>query len=190
MNKDLLLQSLAENGYNVSFGARKNFATFDIVEKMPGFISLIGLIIGVIQIYFDNLIYSGLISVLLICASIIGLTISVYNPDKERYRERGDELIQLHNQLRGLYYEVKSINKEEYQDEINRMDQIMSVFYNNNISKQISFSDWYAHYKFFYQTQHEWIDEQKHFTLRDKIPVSFRFFVLIIITIVVILVFR
>ena len=151
---------------------------------MPGFISLLGLVIGVIQIYADDFKYSDLISVLLICASIIGLTISMYNSDKERYRERGDELIQLHNKLRELYYEVKSSDKEEYQDEKMRMDQIMDAFYANNISKQISFSDWYAHYKFFYQTQYEWIDEQKHFTWRDKVPVSFRFFILTFIGVV------
>lgn len=189
MNKDLLLRSLAENGYNVSFGARKNFATYDIVEKMPGFISLIGLMIGVIQIYAEDFKYNDLISVLLILASIIGLTISIYNSDKERYRERGEELIQLHNQLRDLYYEVKSSNKQDFQDEKNRMDQIMNAFYSNNIPKQISFSDWYAHYKFFYQTQHEWIDEQKHFTWRDKYPVSFRFVILSLIAIVVVWVY-
>ena len=185
MNKDLLLRSLAENGYNVSFGARKNFATYDIVEKMPGWISLIGLIIGVLQIYADDFKYNNLISLILICVSIIGLQISIYNSDKERYRVHGEKLIQLHNQLRDLYYEVKSSNKQDFQDEKNRMDQIMNAFYSNNISKQIAFSDWYAHYKFFFQSQHEWINQEKRFTWRDKIPVSFRFFILTLIAIVV-----
>ncbi|AWN16176.1 hypothetical protein SALB1_1978 [Salinisphaera sp. LB1] len=44
----------------------------------------------------------------------------------------------------------------------------------SNQSKQILFSDWYAHYKFFWQHQIEWIDEQKQFTFwRDKVPLSF-----------------
>ncbi|WP_232223960.1 hypothetical protein [Anoxybacteroides tepidamans] len=49
MDKDHLLRSLAENGYNVSFGAKKHFATYDIVEKIPGFLALISLLIGVWQ---------------------------------------------------------------------------------------------------------------------------------------------
>ena len=49
------------------------------------------------------------------------------------------------------------------------------------ISKQIFLSDWYAHYKFFQQTQIEWINEQKNFTFKDKVPFSARIFISIII---------
>ena len=50
------------------------------------------------------------------------------------------------------------------------------------ISKQILFSDWYAHYKFFWQVQIDWIDEQKNFNLlRDKIPLTFSLTVVVTI---------
>ena len=39
MDRDGLLRSIAETGYNVGFGAKKNFATHDIVQKAPGLIS-------------------------------------------------------------------------------------------------------------------------------------------------------
>lgn len=46
----------------------------------------------------------------------------------------------------------------------------------NCIPKQIFMSDWYAHYKFFWQHQIDWIDEQKHFKFwRDKVPLSLVF---------------
>ncbi len=43
-----------------------------------------------------------------------------------------------------------------------------------SLSKQIAFSGWYAHYKFFAEQQIDWIDEQRHFTWRDKVPLSAR----------------
>ena len=35
MDKNTLLKMIAETGYNVGFGAKKHFATYDIVEKAP-----------------------------------------------------------------------------------------------------------------------------------------------------------
>lgn len=53
------------------------------------------------------------------------------------------------------------------------MKKIVSEFQKKSITKQIFLSDWYAHYKFFYQMQTEWIDEQLNFSfLKDKFPRS------------------
>ncbi len=47
--------------------------------------------------------------------------------------------------------------------------QLEHRYYAVGLSKQILFSDWYAHYKFFWQHQIEWVDEQKKFNFfRDK----------------------
>ena len=35
MNKETLLKSFATNGYNLGLGAKKNFASYDIVIKLP-----------------------------------------------------------------------------------------------------------------------------------------------------------
>ncbi|MDD2815100.1 MAG: hypothetical protein PHP00_05095 [Thiotrichaceae bacterium] len=45
--EDLLIKSIADTGYNVGFGAKKHFATYDIVEKMPGFINFISIVFGI-----------------------------------------------------------------------------------------------------------------------------------------------
>ncbi len=42
MSQVALLKNIAETGYNVGFGGRKHWATYDIVEKVPGFIGFLG----------------------------------------------------------------------------------------------------------------------------------------------------
>ncbi|KAA9005479.1 SLATT domain-containing protein [Paenibacillus spiritus] len=182
MDKDRLLYALAENGYNVVFGARKHFATYDIIEKIPGIFAFFGLIIGVWQIYYPTFKYNTEVSLVLIFLSIIALYIDPYKSSKEGYKDRGEKLIQLHNQLRQLYYSVKSksVNDSFIQEE-SEMNQILTQYNTGNIANQILFSDWYAHYKLFAKSQYDWIDEQKHFKFRDKFPLSFRFFAFIVI---------
>lgn len=61
------------------------------------------------------------------------------------------------------------------------LKSIESEYYAVGVSNQIVGSDWYAHYKFFAQMQHDWIDEQKRFTWRDKVPLSFRAWIILLI---------
>jgi hypothetical protein len=57
---------------------------------------------------------------------------------------------------------------------INEHDRIQKDSLELGIAKQIFLSDWYAHYKFFWQMQTDWLDEQLHFRLvRDKLPLGF-----------------
>lgn len=189
MERELFLKQLAENGYNVIYGAKKHFSTYDTVVKMPGRIAFVTLTIGIWQIYKPSFLYNTEMSLLLIIASIIALLISQYNSEKERYREIGNRLIKIHNELRKLYYQVKSSDKTYFNDESIesvRMNELLEEFYEISISKQIFLSDWIAHYKLFFQSQYEWIDEQKNFNWKDKIPLSFRIVVIAIIAFVII----
>ena len=189
MERELFLKQLAENGYNVIYGAKKHFSTYDTVVKMPGRIAFVTLTIGIWQIYKPSFLYNTEMSLLLIIASIIALSISQYNSEKERYREIGNRLIKIHNELRKLYYQVKSSDKTYFNDESIesvRMNELLEEFYEISISKQIFLSDWIAHYKLFFQSQYEWIDEQKNFNWKDKIPLSFRIVVIAIIAFVII----
>lgn len=189
MERELFLKQLAENGYNVIYGAKKHFSTYDTVVKMPGRIAFVTLTIGIWQIYKPSFLYNTEMSLLLIIASIIALSISQYNSEKERYREIGNRLIKIHNELRKLYYQVKSSDKTYFNDESIesvRMNELLEEFYEISISKQIFLSDWIAHYKLFFQSQYEWIDEQKNFNWKDKIPLSFRIVVIVIIAFAII----
>jgi SMODS and SLOG-associating 2TM effector domain 6 len=163
-----LLKSIAETGYNVGFGAKKHFATYDIVEKTPGMIGFVSLAIGILSLVFEPLSAKGPAAALAI-AGVMGLYISLYDHKKMEYERAGPELTQLFNELRALYRSVQA--QGDLDSGLAELQAIETAYYGIAISKQILFSDWYAHYKFFAQFQID-CDEQKHFTWRDKVPLS------------------
>jgi hypothetical protein len=168
MDKAGLLRTIAETGYNVGFGAKKTFATFDIVEKGPGWIGFVSLAVGVYALYVDAL-AAKFPSATLVVAGIGALYISFYRSGE--YEKAGNEQIRLFHRLRDLYREVES--GADVTASRAKLAQIEGEFYAVTISKQIFLSDWYAHYKFFAQSQIGWMDEQLHFQWwKDKIPLS------------------
>lgn len=168
MDQTGLLRSLAETGYNVGFGAKKHFATFDIVEKGPGWIGFISAACGVYALVFDQL-SAKLPSATLVVAGIVALYISFYR--SAEYERAGKELTLVYNELRDLYREVQA--GADTAASHAQMRALEQRFYATSISKQILLSDWYAHFKFFGQHQITWIDEQLHFGFwKDKLPAS------------------
>ncbi|WP_226567774.1 SLATT domain-containing protein [Bacillus stratosphericus] len=189
MQRERFIKSLAEYGYNVYFGAKKHFATYDIVEKSPGWIGLITLIIGIWQLGFPSFPYGQSLSVILVAASVCAIQISQYNAEKDYYMRAGTKLTRIHNELKEMYYRYKdNADSTVSSEDEEKLTQLLNDYYEASITKQIAFSDWYAHYKFFYQAQYEWIDEQKRFTWKDKFPLSFRITVLVIIIVIVIVI--
>jgi len=177
MDRDGLLKSIAETGYNVGFGAKKHFATYDIVEKAPGWIGFISTAVGIFALVFDALstkVPSATLTVMGVCA----LYISFYDGKKNLYDEAGVKITRLFNDLRDLYRSVQSGTDLDVAR--GELKAIEGGYYQSCISKQILFSDWYAHYKFFAQHQIEWVNEQKKFKWTDKVPVSFRIFLLLV----------
>jgi len=172
MNKDDLLKQLAEAGYNIGYGAKKHFATYDIVEKAPNLINFLLISIGIFALFIDAL-STKIISAVLIVFGIIGLHINSYNDKQEDYNSTGKYLIQLFEEVKSLYYKVKASEYNLDGNEQEELKKIQSSYHRRAISKQILFSDWYAHYKFFWQHQIEWIEEQKKFSFwRDKVPLT------------------
>lgn len=173
MYRDGLLTSIAETGYNVGFGAKKNFATHDIVRTAPRLIGYISLAVGVIALIFEPLNAKG-VAAALVVLGIASVYITLYDHNKVEYAKEGERLTALFYQLRDLYRDVKASGDQTdltaYRE---RFDRIQQEFLSFSQSDQIFLSDWYAHYKFFWQNQIEWIDEQKQFRFwRDKIPLS------------------
>lgn len=183
MTKNHLLKLIADSGYNIGFGAKKNFATLDIVEKAPGWLGFISLIAGVYALIIPEL-ATNRISAAMVAFGIATLYISFYLPDKERYEKAGIELTSSFHRLRGLYYEVKSLPEgADVTKQVEEHDRIVQTSLNSTVSKQIFLSDWYAHFKFFWQQQTDWMDEQKHFSLlRDMLPLSFSLTVLFVLS--------
>ncbi|MGB0466646.1 MAG: SLATT domain-containing protein [Pontibacterium sp.] len=178
MTKEELLKTIAETGYNVGFGAKKHFATHDIVEKAPGFISFFSMAFGIYALVFDGL-STKFLSASFIILGIIGLYISLYDSKKSDYEQAGVKLIQLFNELGKLYRHAKNASDSEFLQLEEQLGELEGRYYGSNQSKQILFSDWYAHYKFFWQHQIDWVDEQKKFRFfRDKLPLTFTLTVL------------
>lgn len=173
MSQASLLKNIAETGYNVGFGGRKHWATYDIVEKVPGFIGFLGTAVGIFALVYDSFSAKN-ISATMAVIGIIGIYISVYDSKKSEYEKSAVELTKIYNSLRDLYRKVQSLPADAdftaCQSELSALEE---RYYTASISKQILFSDWYAHYKFFWQYQIDWVNEQKSFSLvRDKVPLT------------------
>ena len=191
MKRDDLLKCIAETGYNVGFGAKKHFATYDLVEKSPGWISFISIAFGIYSLAFKEL-STSFLSASLTVLGVVGLYVSMYDAKKSDYEKAGIELTKIYNQLRTLYYSVQ--NKSDSDDLsllIGEYRQLESQYYSVSLSKQILFSDWYAHYKFFWQHQIEWVNEQKKFKFfRDKVPLSFYMFLVVVIVMAICFIYK
>lgn len=180
MDRDGLLKIIAETGYNVGFGAKKHFATYDIVEKAPGIISFFSIAFGVYSLAFSEL-STRFLSALFTVLGVVGVYIQSYDSKKSEYESSGIALTRIFNELNRLYSRAKVSTENDLSELMEELGEIEGRYYGCCISKQILFSDWYAHYKFFWQHQIEWIDEQKDFRLFiDKIPLSFLIFILFV----------
>lgn len=190
MDKNSLLKAIAETGYNVGFGGRKHYATYDIVEKAPGLIGFSSTAVGIMGLVIESL-SDKLLSATLLVLGVIGSYIYLYDSTKMQYEKSGREITQIFNKLRDLYRTVKDSNSSDMTEFERQLKILEDEYYKISISKQILFSDWYAHYKFFWQYQIDWVDEQKDFRFfRDKVPLSFMFFVIVSIIIVTLVIAR
>ncbi|MET0103259.1 MAG: SLATT domain-containing protein [Sedimenticola sp.] len=172
MKREELLRAIAEAGYNIGFGAKKHFATYDIIEKAPNWIGFISFSIGVFGLIYDPL-STKAVSAALTVLGVSGLYVALYASNAAAYSKSGKGLTGHFDQLKLLYYLTKNASDDEVEANLIKLQEIQESAHEIGISKQIFPSDWYAHYKFFWQHQIEWIDEQKNFRLfRDKIPLS------------------
>ncbi|WP_422409587.1 MULTISPECIES: SLATT domain-containing protein [unclassified Endozoicomonas] len=172
MDKDDFLRVIAETAYNVGFGAKKHFSTYEIVDFFPNLIGFISITFGIYSLAFDGL-PTDFLSSTFVVLGVLGLYIAFYNHDKENYLTRAVELTRIFDDLKKLYFTVKSEDPIDYAAHIQTFDALREKYSAASISKQILFSGWFAHYKFFWEQQIKWIDEQKHFSFwRDKVPLS------------------
>ncbi|TBR13143.1 MAG: SLATT domain-containing protein [Lysobacter sp.] len=173
MDRNLALREIAQTGYNVGYGAKKHLATFDIVEKAPGWISIASFAAGILALVVPAFEDKLLAAIFLIIAYAV-FYFNSYQENRTRYAEVGSRLTALSHSLRGLYYEVQSRPANSPIDDLmDRYQLLVEEHLRIGISKQIFLSDWYAHYKFFWQHQIGWMDEQLKFRFwRDKVPLS------------------
>ena len=173
MNKDLLLKDIAESGYNIGYAAKKHLATYDIVEKAPGWISIISFAFGVLALVVPRLNNNILAAFLLVVAYAV-FYFNSYQDTRLEYSKVGSRLTAIFTTLRSLLYEAKSRGDTADVDDLEACyRELLNESQSIGISKQIFLSDWYAHYKFFWQAERSWLEEYRPFTFwRDKIPLS------------------
>lgn len=173
MKKEDLLRMVAESGYNVGFGAKLHFATLDIVEKAPGWVNVIGFVVGVYSLIFPALAVAG-ISATLVIASSLTLYINFYNSDKEKYDKAGIALTRAYHALRQLYAEVRAQpDSADMSAFAKRRIDIVDGASGVSLSKQIFLAPWYAHMKFFWEHQVDWVNEELKLSFwRDKVPLG------------------
>lgn len=174
IQKEALLILIAETAYNAGYGAKKHFATYDIIEKLPGWVTFISGAAAILALFVPAL-EAKWVSAAFIIISVGTGNILLYDRDKQKYAETGTALTEIFHELRVLYQEVKTQpDGTDFLEHTERHAAIQARALKENVSKQIFLSDWYAHYKFFWQQQTGWLDEQLNFTLlRDKVPLSF-----------------
>lgn len=173
MNKELLLKEIAESGYNIGYAAKKHLATYDIVEKAPGWISVLSFAFGVLALVIPRLNNNILAAFLLVVAYAV-FYFNSYQDVRQEYSKVGSRLTGIFTTLRSLLYEAKSRDESASFDDVEaRYRELLAESQSIGISKQIFLSDWYAHYKFFWQAERSWLEEYRPFTFwRDKIPLS------------------
>lgn len=172
MDKNSILRLIAEKGYDVGYSAKLHFSTYDIVEKAPGWISLISLIVGILSLIFLPL-ADKYISALMTILGISGLYITYYSEKKTTYFKAGQELTRIFNSLKKLYLSCKSSNDHDFSQQLNTLQELETEFNNSCLDKHIFLASWAAHKKFFWEHQISWINEQLDFKFwRDKIPFS------------------
>lgn len=174
ISKQNLLKMIAESGYNVGFGAKKNFSTFDILEKGPGWLGFLSLSVGLFSLVVPAL-ADRFVGAVMVLVGVAALRISNFSHESDSYDNAGRALTDCFHELRSLYYEVQSQpDDSDFSEFQERHADILRKAQSQTVSKQIFLSDWYAHLKFFWQHEIGWIEEQRKFSLlRDKFPLSF-----------------
>ena len=173
MNRDQLLKELAVTGYNVLYAAKKHFATYDIVEKVPGWITIATLGIGIFALVVPGLTNEKLAAAVLI-VGIASIYFNQFQLQSDKYAKAGGELIQQFNELRSIYNHAQSRSPEISVDDLEaQYNVVLAKSEQVWLHKHIFLSDWYAHYKIFWQAQIGWLDQQLHFRFwRDKVPLT------------------
>src|SRR5690606_22009547 len=165
-------------GYDVGFGAKKHFASFDIIEKGPGWLGLASLL-GAIYSLFVPALRSEHVTALFVIFGVASLYLGWYGPVKQKYEDAGKALTGAFHDLHALYRTVNSLPLEaDFGPYLQQTKHIRDTVLERSLSRQVFLADWYAHYKFFWQTQIDWIHEARPFSFfRDKVPLSAYVFV-------------
>lgn len=185
MKKDTMLKKIAQKGFDVNYAANLNFATYDIVTKIPSVVSFISIAIGILGLVFSSFRVVG-VSVCILLLGIVSLYIEKFTSNIEEYHKRGSVNTSMLYKLKNLYYKIKDTEDTncDFAEEEKEYEEIEREYNETSCSKQILFANWFAHYKMFVEKDYKWLDEQLHFSWwKDKIPGTVKVVFILILTI-------
>lgn len=177
MNKTNLLQSIAQSAYDIGFGGKKHFITYDILRITPRAISVLTMILGVYQLltWYKENVTAGkqdFIAATLIAIGLIALVIDLLSDSKEEYNLVGKRLLNFFNELRRMHLTVSAMDEtSDFSTFIARHEAIVNEASTISISKQTIFTHWLTHFGFFYVMQSKWVVSELKLTWRDKYPI-------------------
>ena len=176
MTREELLKEIAQKGYNISYSANINFATYDLYTRITKSISFISLIGGVLPFAYPEHFGTKFVAICLFTIGVIGVYIEQFTDTIESYAQRGVEDTKRLNALKAMYYRCKDDARDENRDFPDGYNEILESFYAQSEHRQLIFSGWFAHFKMFSQKRYEvlWFERELGLTfLKDKLPRSF-----------------
>lgn len=176
--KAALLKSIAQSGYNIGFGAKKHFITFDLYRILPKFTSFFTLGIGVLQLtdWYKKICGAEsqeLFSVFLIIIGLLAFTVDLVGKGHERYKLSGEELISKFNRLRNMYNQVKALPVSQSTDlqifwtELHTIEADARMV---SIAEQAICTHIATNVLFFNSMQVDWLVKELNLGIKDKFP--------------------
>lgn len=113
IDKKQIQHHIARVAYEVWYGAKLNFWTYDIVIKLPPYVSFFSLAIGILGLSYPEM-GEGLVKFMSVSILIIGI-ISFYVErfDADKHKSMGIKNINQRNELHTLYEEMNSTESRD-----------------------------------------------------------------------------
>ncbi len=181
--REALKKRSAQLGYSLGYGTKRHFATYDIVEKTPAFFGVLSFAIGITFLIYKN---DSLATFIGASSSVVGfalLYLNEYLNEKDKYITTGKQLNILYSKAYSIYEKSKTCQDNEIHNLESELDKINDEFQKISIHKQVFFSNEYAHFKLFGESQPDWFVNELGLSFwKDKIPAIWRIYGAIIFT--------
>ena len=175
---------LAELGYNMGYGAKRQFASYDLVEKFPFYFTVFTFAVGIFTLAYPEVGTPKWLSIGILVFSYIMTSVNSYSKSKEGFIESGKRIQECYGRIRNLYIEVDS---KEASVVFREMEEIEAEYHKVSLHKQVFGSDIYAHFKLFGESQSKWfVKELKLKFWRDMVPAALYKFIFMVIVILLV----
>ncbi|WP_104402686.1 SLATT domain-containing protein [Vibrio penaeicida] len=181
MTEQSIKKQIAREYYNVIYGAKLNFSSFDFCEKIPSLISFFSLSLGILGLAFAEFNSKTLAASLLI-VGLVGLLLKPREAIKEQYYTAGVELTQLSKKLEIIHSEVDENDLTSVESARKSLIQTQELHKEVKQPSPVLLATWFAHYKLFSEHNSKWLCNELDLTWRDKFPLSLRVAIVIAIS--------